>query len=411
VRPGTPPAAVEAAVAAVAAVAANRDAYDFAGQGLRLYPTGLREDLVAPARPALTVLAMAGAFLVLVLLVNLATPLLSRAAQREREFAVARALGANPVALARSTVLEGGVLGLLGGVGGVLLGIWGTRMLVDLAPLDLPRRDAIVLDAPIALLIVVAGVVVGLLAGAGPGVWAARTRLDGVMGALRVRGGGGRARLRRTLVVVQVALSLVLLTAGGLLVRSFDRLLRVDPGFEAEGLLTFRIPITGAASPGAAGIHGLHERIEAELAALPGVSSVGAASAIPFAGQMGVSQGPVAFPGAPGNTGDPEVDEPLTDLFVVRAGYFETMGSRVVEGRAFQDPPPTDRLEVIIDRTLALQFFPGGSAVGATVALGDEEATVIGVVEHVRRIDVHRDGLGQIYFRNDAPGPTYFSLA
>jgi putative ABC transport system permease protein len=407
VRPGTPPEAVEVAVAAVGALVDERD---FDGQGLRLYPTGLRDDLVGSARPALTVLLLAGVFLVLVLLVNLATLLLARAARREREFAVSRALGASPATLARPTILEGAALGLLGGVGAVAVGIWGTRMLVALAPLDLPRRDAIALDWPIALVVLGTGLLVGLGAGGATGVWAARTRPGSLLGVMGLRGGGGRARMRRGLVVVQVALSLVLLTAGGLVVRSFDRLLRVDPGFEPAGVLTVRIPIMGAANPGAEGIQALHDRIQSELAALPGVIAVGAAPGLPLTG-TGANQTGFTFPGAPGITGDSDVDSPLVDWTAVRPGYFEAIGARLLEGRTFEGAPREGVMEIVIDRTLARQFFPTSSAVGATAPGLGGEVEVIGVVDHVRRVDIHREGLPQVWLRNDAEGPTWFSMS
>lgn len=132
-RRGTPPQTVAAAVDAVGRAV---DARDFKSRGLKLYPIGLKPDLVSGARPALLALGVAGVFLVLVLMVNLASVLLARAAQREHEFAVSRALGANGAAVARATLFEGGLLGLAGGVAAALAAIWGTRTLIALAPLD-----------------------------------------------------------------------------------------------------------------------------------------------------------------------------------------------------------------------------------------------------------------------------------
>src|SRR5262249_33855501 len=157
----------------------------------------------------------------------------ARSAQREHEFAVSRALGANGIAVVRATLFEGGLLGLLGGVAGALAAIWGTRMLVTLAPLDLPRREG-----GIGL-----GAVLGLVAAALPATWAARASLSSLLAGSAVRGGGSHGRARRAMIVVQVALSLVLLSAGGLIVRSFERLLRADPGFRPEGVLTLRVPM------------------------------------------------------------------------------------------------------------------------------------------------------------------------
>jgi putative ABC transport system permease protein len=192
----------------------------------------LREDLVTGVRPALVVLGFAGVLLVLVLMVNLASVLMARAAQREHEFAVSRALGANGSAVVRATLFEGGLLGLAGGAAAALAAVWGTGALVALAPLDLPRREAVVVDWRIAAVSSAWVVSLGLLAAITPATWAARANLSSLLASSAVRGGGGgRGRLRRAMVVAQVTLSLVLLTTGGLVVRSFDRLLRADPGF------------------------------------------------------------------------------------------------------------------------------------------------------------------------------------
>src|SRR5262245_40451820 len=176
-------------------------------------------------------------------MVNLGSVLLARAAQREHEFAVSRALGADGVAVARATLFEGGLLGLAGGLAGSAAAVWGTSALIAMAPLTLPRRQAIAVDWSIAAVVTVVGVVLGLLAATAPAIWSARARLASLLASSAVRGGGGHARMRRGLVVAQVALSLVLLTSAGLVARSFARVLRADPGFAAEGLLTLRVPM------------------------------------------------------------------------------------------------------------------------------------------------------------------------
>ena len=170
---GTPPASVAAAVDAVGRIV---DARSFRSRGLRLYPVGLKTDLVAGVRPALLALGVAGVLLVLVLMVNLASVLLARAAQREHEFAVSRALGANDGAIARATLFEGALLGLAGGAAATLLAVWGTRSLIALAPLDLPRREAVAVDVGIAVVVIGLGVLLGLFAAAAPAIWAARRR-------------------------------------------------------------------------------------------------------------------------------------------------------------------------------------------------------------------------------------------
>ena len=395
-RPGTAPEAVDAAVRAVGKAVDERD---FGGRGIALWPVGLEADLVGRVRQPLLVLGAAGVLLLLVLAVNMATLLLVRATQRDQEFAISRALGANRMALARATLLEATLLGLLGGAGGALVAVWGTRALVALAPTDLPRREDIAVDWQVAAVVVAVGLLLGLLAGALPALWATRARLATLLRNAAVRGGGGgHGSMRRAMVVVQVALSVVLLSAGGLVVRSFDRLLRADPGFDAAGVLTLRVPVPGLRYPKDADANALHARLQRELAAIPGVASVGATTALPFDGAT--NQTDVEFPGAPGNTGDEEQDSPLVDAIHVLPGYFETLGIRVLAGRTFGPAAPAGVREAVIDRTLARRFFPRGSAVGARMEFRGDSLVVVGVVEHARQYDMHQDGRSQVYARN-----------
>jgi putative ABC transport system permease protein len=404
-RPGTSP---DAAVAAVNAVGRIIDARDFKSRGLKLYPVGLKSDLVARVRPALIVLGFASAFLVLVLMVNLASVLLARAAQREHEFGVSRALGASNVALVRATLFEGALLGGIGGLLGGLIAIWGTRALLALAPLDLPRREAVAVDWGIGAVVVGIGAMLGLLAAAAPATWAARTSLSSLLASSAVRGGGGHGRMRRGMVVAQVALSLVLLSAGGLVVRSFERLLVADPGFTPDGILTVRVPIPGSFFPNAPDVPIIQQRIEDALAAIPGVTGVSATTALPLT--AGSSQTSITIPGSPGITGNKEKDSPLVDYIGVRAGYTDVMGMRVVAGRTFERARIDGLREALIDRHLSQQFFPTSNPLGAKIPFGTNTAlTIVGIVDQARLYDVHQDGRPQLYVRAEDWG--YRSLA
>jgi putative ABC transport system permease protein len=406
-RPGAAPPAVASAVDAVGRAIDQRS---FRGRGLRLYATGLRDDLLSPVKPALLVLAASGVFLLLVLGVNLATLLLARAMQREREFAVSRALGADRGALVRATLLEAGALGAFGAMGATLLAFWATRALVTLAPLDLPRRDTIAVDWRIAAVVLATGTMMGLLAGAAPAFWASRTSLATLLRNAAVRG-GGRGRLRRALVVAQVGLCLVLLSAGGLVARSFERLLRSEPGFEPAGALTLRVPITPAIYPTNAEAVAFHARVQRELAAIPGVTAVGAASALPLT--AGTDQWDAVLPGAPGNTGQPEHDKSLVDVISARPGWFTALGIHLIGGRDFEPARPGSPREVVIDRTLAEKFYAGANALGAPIHLsGGTPHTIVGIVDHARQYDLHQDGRPQVYIRDedDTYGTLYFAL-
>ncbi len=404
-------ASPEAVASAVAAAGRTIDARSFNSRGLRIYRIGLKTEVVARARPALIVLGAAGGLLALMLMVNLASVLLARAAQREHEFAVSRALGASDLAVMRAALLEGGLLGLLGGVSGALVAIWAARALIALAPIDLPRREAIAVDWKIGVVMVALGTVLGLLAAVVPATWAARASLSSLLANSAVRGGGGHGRMRRGMIIAQVALSLVLLTSGGLVVRSVDRLLRADPGFKPDGVLTFRVRSPPEFFPKPFDVVRFQDHVERSLAAIPGVTGASATSALPLTASAG--QLSIAIPGAPGNTGSPERDAALVDLIGTRASYAQIMGMRIIAGRPFDPVRQDGRQEALIDRHLAAQFFPNADPVGATIPWGANRVTttytqqpatvltIVGVVEQARLYDLHQDGRPQLYIRTE----------
>lgn len=393
-RRGTDPTAVAAAVDAAGEIV---DARDFKGRGLELYSVPLGSDLIAGVRPALLMLGVAGWFLVVVLMVNLASVLLARAAQRQHEFAVSRALGADGFAIVRAMVVEGGLLGLAGGAAAALVAVWGVRALVGLGPLELPRAQTIAVDWRVAVVVIGVGGLLGLLAASVPAAWAARTSLPSLLASSAVRGGGGHGRLRRSMVVAQVALSLVLLSAGGLVVRSFERLLRTDPGFKPQGVLAVRVPMHPQLVREPADVRALQRRVHEGLRAIPGAVAVSAADALPLS--AGSNQTTISIPGAPGITGNSDRDRPLVDYIGTRAGYVETMGMRVVAGRPFSEERRDGVREALIDRHLAAQFFPNSSPLGATIPFNNNILTIVGVVDQARLYRVHEDGRPQLYVR------------
>jgi predicted permease len=390
-RHGTSPEKIAAAVSAVGRFVDERDFHNW---GLKLYPASLHADLVKDVRPALFTLMLAGIVLVVALTVNLASLLLARAAEREKEVAVSRALGANAVAVVRAMVVEGSVLGMLGGIGGAFAGFWGVRLLVALAPLDLPRRETIALDWTIALVVVAVGTVAGFIAASIPAAWAAKVSLESLVSATSLRGAGRAGRMRRIIVVAQVAVSLVMLSAGGMIVRSFESLLRADPGFRSEGVVTASVTVGPRLFPKNADAITFEDRLESALSALPGVTRVSATSSLPLSAEAG--QTDIFFAGAPGNTGDPARDRPEVDVITTRPGYVQTMGMRLLAGRDFEETQRRDLDEVLIDRRLAQQFFPESSPLGATITFDKKPLRIIGVVDQARLYNINEDGRPQI---------------
>jgi putative ABC transport system permease protein len=209
----------------------------------------------------------------------------------------------------------------------------------------------------------------------------------------------------------------VLLCGGGLVVRSVERLLRADPGFQPEGLLTFRVRSVPEYFPTPDALVGFQDRVERAMAAIPGVTGVSAVSALPLTASA--LQTTLSIPGAPGNTGSPERDAPLVDVLGMRASYVQVMGMRIIAGRGFDPVRQDGRQEALIDSHVAAQFFPNGNPIGAKITGGfaasrggsrtatnysyqpADGLTIVGVVEQARLYDVHQDGRPQLYVRTE----------
>lgn len=396
VRPGT---SRSQALAAVEAAGRAVNTRYHQNRPFRLFAVGLHTDLVARVRPVLIAVGVAGLFLIVVLTVNLASLLLARAAARVRDVAVARAVGASGAAVARAALFEGAYLGCAGGIAAALFAQWGTRLLVSLAPIDLPRRDDLTFDAPTALAVVAAGVALGMAAALLPAAWVSRVSLGSLVAGGTVRGAGAAVPMRRTMIVAQVAVSLILLSTGGLVVRSFQQLLASDPGFRPDGVLTFTVAMGPRLFPKPETATQFADRLDAALRALPGAVDVSATTALPLLN----SGQPVAvtLPGAPGNTGDRVHDAPTVDMVAVRARYPEVMGMTLTAGRTFEVARRAGVKEALIDEHLARDFFPGRSPLGATVTMNNESLTVVGVVRQARLYDLHEDGRPQVYVRGE----------
>lgn len=391
---GVTPAAVEGTLARIA----DRVDEGWSTDELRLWASPMQEELVAEVRPALLAIAGAAGFLLLVLAANLATLLLARTAARERETAVRAALGAGRASVAGIVLAEALLLALAGGVVAILVGGRGADLLAGFAADSLPRAAAIHLDGSGILLALAVTGLLAVLSAAGPVARALRMRTGPALREGGARSGASvrQVRARSGLVVAQVALSVVLLVGAGLLARSLAGLLAADPGFEPGETLTFRLSLEGASYPDDAAVLSFTDLLLDRLEALPGVDAVAVADALPLT--AGASQSNLPFVDAPGLRSAEEGDEPFVDRFRVSAGYFEAVGLRLVEGRAFHAHEwGDDGRAVVIDDVLARRTHPGGSGLGARVVLGPDTATVVGVVDQARLYDVHRDDRPQVY--------------
>jgi putative ABC transport system permease protein len=347
--------------------------------GWRVKMSPLSETLLRDVRPMLGVLSAAVAFLLLIACANVASLLLGRAATREREVAVRVALGAGRWRILRQLASESALLSVIGGAVGLALGTLGVDLLLSLAPRGLAGMTSVKLDVPLVAFAFGASLIAGLVVGLAPALQAFKVDVNGALkeGA-RGSAGGGRARVRRVLVAVEVASCVLLLVGAGLLLRSLGRLLAVDPGFNADSVTTVALDLPQRKYPDDAARRNYAQRAMQELSALPGARVVAAAHTIPFSLDwvFGFSVDGSA----------PDAKSPSANFYAVSPEYFHAMGIRLLAGRAFTDRDGPDAPPaIIIDERLARQFFPDGDAVGRRITFdAPRQHEIVGVVANVK---------------------------
>ena len=346
----------------------------------------LKEEIIGDSREPLLILLGTVAFVLLIACSNVANLLLVRAESRTRERAVRIALGSGRGRLMQYVMTESMLLSLVGGAAGILLAWIGTSALVSAGPASIPRLEEIGLNTNVLIFTTAVSVVAGLLFGLLPALRAGSKR---TLAALRDGGRGStigrdRHRARSVLVVGQVALALMLLVGSGLMVRSFQELRSVDPGFGAEGVMTFRLSPPPSKYPGGDAPAQFYDQLIERLEAIPGATSAGGITNLPLTGGGAILTTQIDdFP-------TPEGEFPPT--FLIRRatpGYFETMGMPVVEGRTFTSDDHNARLgSLIISESIKRQYWPNESALGKRMTTAGAPARVVGVVG-----DVHDTGL------------------
>ena len=359
----------------------------------------MHDALVGDVRPALLIMLAAVGFVLLIVCVNVANLALTGALGRQRELAVRTALGAGRARLARGLLIESALLAVMGGASGLLVAVWGTRLIAALdAGVDIPLLDQTRVDLPVAVFTVVTSALSALLFGTLP-AWQAANRLDIVRG-IREDGGSttgdrNRQRLRSSLIVVEAALSVVLLVGAGLLMRSFLGLTAVDLGFDPARIQTFSLslPATSYATPAARASR--VDALLARIAARPDVAAASAVFGLPLSG-FSYSISTSTIDGR--RLDDDEQMRRLVQLRVVTPDYFRVMGIPMREGRSFEPAdgrgaPPV----IVVNLAAARLLWPEHPPIGRNITLGTRlgqgelsaGGTVVGVVG-----DVHDRGPG-----------------
>jgi putative ABC transport system permease protein len=374
------------------------------GWGARVIP--LRDDVVGDIRTALLVLFSAVGFVLLIACANVANLMLARGANRQKEMAVRIALGAGRARLVRQLLTESVLLSVTGGVLGLLLAVWGSRMLVQLG--SLPNSSHIGIDTWALGFTLLVSFAAGLIIGIVPALQFTRTSVSETLkqGSGRTGGSSLKQHTRKALVVSEVALSLVLLIGAGLMIRSFWKLRNVNPGFDTSNALTMSVMLTPIRySEPHQQLAFIDQAIE-QIHAVPGVVSVGATTTIPLGG--GGSTQPFSVEGRPAGA---IAEQPMAQTRYISTDYFRAIGIPLRQGRFFGDQDRDKSVQVvIISEAMARRFWPGENPIGKrlTPSFHSEQGPreIVGVVGDVKSSGLDVDSKAMMYLPyKQAPRP------
>ena len=392
---------IERANAEVEAIATRLSSeYPRTNEGLGFLVSSFHEDYVGNLRRPILVLFAAVALVLLIACANVANLLLAQATSRRREIAIRLALGASRLAIVRQLLVESLLLAGAGGVLGVLGAVWGVQWLSKLVPESLSKLQTVAVDARVFGFTLGVTVLTALVFGAVPALQASRSKPGETLSEVgRDLGGGMSGRfVRRVLVVAEVALAVVLLVAAGLLVRSFQRLRQVDPGFTAEKLLTMRMVLPSTKYARSEQKRAFYDELLRKVDELPGVESAGMTTFLPlsFSGMN------FAF-SVEGRAAPGDMELPLAVYRVVSPDYFRAMGISLQRGRVFESRDTAEAPPVmVVNRRLAENFWPGEDPTGKRMKIGPVDspnawATVAGVVGDVRQTGLYGEQNFEIY--------------
>ncbi len=371
-----------------------------AGLSIRPVVRPLHEETVEQARPLVRTLFLAVAVVLLIACANLAGLLLVRAIRSRREIAVRLALGASARALLWQTILESLVLSVAGGLVGLVFASIALRVGMRLLPETLPRLNEIGLDWGVVGFALALAVLTGVVCGLAPAFAAIRTNVnDTLKEGGRTGTAGGHARLRSALVIAEIAVALVLLTASGLLLRSFEKMREVELGFRPDHTLAASYNLPRRQYSTQASIDTFNHELLLRLQQLPGAKSVGITSFLPASGNntnsVFVAEGYVPAKDAPMD---------LATTISVEGDYFQAMGIPLLRGRFLnEDDKEGSQLVVVVNRKLAEQSWPGQDPIGKRMRLGTEKmptpwAIVVGEVADVQEGSPDAQFKQQYYF-------------
>jgi len=345
----------------------------------------LRDSVVGNARPALLVFLGAVGCVLLIACVNVANLLLSRAAARKQEIAIRASLGATRWRLARQLLTESAVLGIVGGLLGLIVALWGVETLIQLAPANrIPRVDEIRFDGWVLAFNIAVSLVTSLLFGLAPALQLTRARQTQNWKDAAARGSARSGALRSVLVMAEVALALILLIGAGLLVRSFEKLRAVNLGFRPDNVLALSMELNGKPYESAAQIQRFDNEVLERISRVDGVTAVGLVNWLPMSDSVIIGDFKLAGQQLP-----PDV---IAVKPAVSPGYFRAMGIPLMRGRSFDEHDTLKSAPVaMVDESFARHFWPNQDPIGKRISFADEPKaeddwmTIVGVAGSIRQ--------------------------
>jgi putative ABC transport system permease protein len=391
---------VDQATAALQTVAARLAAtFSRINGGATASAVPLHARMVRDVRQTLIVLLGAVSFVLLIACVNVANLLLARGQSRSREVAVRSALGAGRARLVRQFLSESILLGLLGGSAGLAVAFWCTRALVALGPATIPRLAEVTIDLRVLGFTIAIAVATSVVFGLVP-AWNASGGARWVNAAGRGSVGGSGTGARRALVVCELALAVVLLVGAGLLLRSYERLQHVNPGFDPDGVVTFNLSLSDATYPTVTHTGAFVTALVSRLQGEPGVEATAVVFGLPFAGAFSAS---TSFR----RPSEADVaDSPSAGLRIVTPDYFRTMRIPMIAGRLFDGHDDDTSTEVaLINRRTAQKFFADVNPIGQQIRVGvrlargarSNDKTIVGIVGDVKYGSLEAETPPEIY--------------
>ncbi|HSE36684.1 MAG TPA: ABC transporter permease, partial [Blastocatellia bacterium] len=365
-----------------------------AGWSTNVFP--MQEYEVRDIKPGLIFLLGAVALVLLIACANVANLLLARSTARQKEMAIRSALGASRWRVVRQLLTESLLLALLGGGVGLLVAFWGMESLLALAPEDLPRIKDVALDSRVLGFTLVVTLLTGVIFGLAPALQASSPNLNETLKEAGRGTTAGRHRVRNSLVIVEVALALMLLVCSGLMIRSFIRLQRVDPGFNPNNALTVNISLPGRKYPNSDNHLAFFSQLVERTSALPGVVAAGLSQSLPIQDDyllgFNIQGRPPVSPG----------EGKSTNYYAVTPDYFTAMGIPLLRGRLFTERDNNNAPPVaIINETMAKQYFPDedpiGKGINVTQGPAEKFREIIGIVGDVKQYGLARPSPLQTY--------------